>query len=116
ATIIDDEVAKRLADEGYKPSGRSDDAEFLRRVYLDLVGVIPSAAKVEAFLKDTEPNKREKIIDELLADPRFGKFLSETWTNLMLPRESNNRQLDPSPLLQWLAKDFNDGVPLNKIV
>ncbi len=116
AKIIDEEVDKRMVDEGYKPSPRSDDAEFLRRIYLDLVGVIPSAEKVDSFLSDTDSKKREKVIDELLADPRFGKFLAETWTNLLLPRESNNRLLDQSPLLQWLAKDFNDGVPLNKIV
>jgi hypothetical protein len=116
AKIIDDEVAKRMAAEGLSPSARSDDAEFLRRVHLDLVGVIPSADKVEAFLKDADPQKRSKVIDELLNDPRFGKALSEAWSGLMIPRESNNRRLDHTPLQQWLAKDFNANVPLNKLV
>ncbi len=51
AKVIDSEVSRRLAAEGFKPSPRTDDAEFLRRVYLDLIGVIPTADKVEAFLK-----------------------------------------------------------------
>jgi hypothetical protein len=116
AKLIDNQVAKRMVAEGFKPSPRADDAEFLRRVYLDLVGVVPSADKVEAFLADTNPKKREKVIDELLADPRFGTALAEAWSYLMLPRDSNNRLLDPGPLRQWLAKEFNGGVPLNKLV
>jgi hypothetical protein len=116
AKIIDADVAKRMAGEGFKPSPRSDDAEFLRRVYLDLVGVIPTVEKVEAFLKDADPQKRAKVIDELLSDPRFGNFLAESWTGLMLPRESNNRLLDRKALQDWLAKEFNTGTPLNKLV
>ncbi len=114
--LIDSEVAKRMAAEGIKPSPRSADAEFLRRAHLDLVGVIPSADKVDAFLQNKDTDKRAKVIDELLADPRFGKALAEIWSGIMIPRESNNRRLDHTPLQQWLAKQFNDGVPLNKLV
>jgi len=116
AKIIDDQVAKRLAAEGIKSSPRSEDTEFLRRVYLDLVGVIPPADKVEAFLKNNDPKKREQVIEELLADPRFGNFVAETWSVLMLPRQSENRLLDRKALQEWLAKDLNNGVPLNKVV
>lgn len=114
--IIDSEINKRLQAEGIKASPKSDDAEFLRRVYLDLVGVIPTPEKVQEFLKSTDPKKREKVIDELLADPRFGKQLAEMWSGLMIPRESNNRRLDHTPMQQWLAQQFNDNVPLNKLV
>jgi hypothetical protein len=116
AEIIDREVAQRITSEGFKPSPPAQDAEFLRRVYLDLVGVIPTADKVEAFLADSDLKKREKVIDELLDDPRFGTALAETWSGLMLPRESNNRLLSAAPLRSWLAKEFNSGVPLNKLV
>lgn len=116
AKIIDEEVAKRMAAEGFKASPRSEDTEFLRRVHLDLVGTIPSAEKVDAFLKNTDPKKREKVIDELLADPRFGVQISEIWSGQMIPRESNNRRLNHTPFQEWLAKQFNAGVPLNKLV
>src|SRR5690349_19496925 len=61
---IDQEINKRLQAEGIKPSPIADDAEFLRRVYLDITGVIPSADKAAAFLDSKEPNKRAKLIDE----------------------------------------------------
>lgn len=116
AGIIDQEVNKRLSAEGIKASPKSEDTEFLRRVYLDLVGVIPTPDKVEAFLKSTDAKKREKVIDELLADPRFGNSIAEAWSGLMIPRESNNRRLDHTPLQKWLAEEFNKGTPINKLV
>ena len=116
AKHIDDQVAKRLAAENLTPSPRSDDSEFLRRVYLDLVRVIPSAEKVEAFLRDTDPNKRAKLIDELLNDPRFGTSQAEAWSGLLLPRQDNNRRVDHKPLQKWLAQELNANVPFNKLV
>src|SRR5688572_18486333 len=56
AKFIDEQVNARLKEEGVKPSAKSDDAEFLRRVYLDLVGVIPSVEKAKEFLDSTDPH------------------------------------------------------------
>jgi hypothetical protein len=114
--LIDQEINKRIQAENAKSSGLCDDAEFIRRVYLDLVGVIPSVDKVAAFLDSKDANKRTKLIDELLADSRFGHFVGETWTNLMVPRESNNRALNQKPLEDWMAEQFNKNVPLNKAI
>jgi hypothetical protein len=116
AGLIDRDIDSRLAAEKVKPSQPADDAEFLRRVYLDLIGVIPPPEKVSAFLKSSDPAKRAKVIDELLADPRFGTSLAETWSGMLLPRESNNRRLDHQPLQQWLAEGFNSNKPLDKLV
>src|SRR3974390_3698615 len=63
AQVMDRDINARLNEEGLKPSPLSDDGEFLRRVYLDLIGVIPSADKVVAFLDSKDPNKRAKVID-----------------------------------------------------
>jgi Protein of unknown function (DUF1549)/Protein of unknown function (DUF1553) len=116
ARFIDLEIQRRLAEDKTKASPLADDAEFLRRVYLDLVGVIPPIDKVTAFLASKDADKRAKVIDELLADPRFGNSLGERWANLMVPRDSNNRLLSTDPLKRWLAEGFNSGRPLNKIV
>src|SRR5205823_3207132 len=62
--LIDQEINKRIQAEGAKSAGLCDDAEFIRRVYLDLVGVIPSADKVAAFLDSKDANKRSKLIDD----------------------------------------------------
>src|SRR5262245_19300593 len=97
ARLIDQQIQRRLDDAGVKSSPKADDAEFLRRAYLDLVGRIPPAEKVVAFLDSKDPNKRARAIDELLADARYGRWMAETWTNVMVPRESNNRRLKSAP-------------------
>lgn len=113
--LIDQEINQELKAQGYPASSLSEDAEFLRRVYLDLVGVVPEPEKVLAFLNNKDSNKRAKVIDELLADERFGKSMSEVWSGLMIPRESNNRRLDHKPFQDWLAKQFNENRPLDKL-
>ncbi len=116
ARLIDQEVNKRLQVEGAKSSGLCDDAEFIRRAHLDIVGVIPPAAKVTAFLDSKDKDKRIKLIDELLADPRYGNYHAEQWVNMMIPRESNNKKLNSEPLEKWFASKFNSNTPLDKTV
>ncbi len=116
AQIIDREIQRRLAEDSVKPSPVADDAEFLRRIYLDLVGVIPPADKVVAFLDSKVADKRARVVEELLADSRYGRSLAENWTNVMVPRESNNRRLQSQPLHDWMAKSLNDNKPWDKLV
>jgi hypothetical protein len=116
ARVIDEQIQRRLKAEGVTASPKADDAEFLRRVYLDLVGRIPPAEKVVAFLDSKEPDKRAKAVEELLADPRYGRWLAENWVNAMIPRQSNNRFLKSGPLQEWLAENFNKNRPWDKTV
>lgn len=116
AKLIDQEVNKRITREKAKSSGLCDDSEFIRRAYLDLVGVIPTAANVTEFLESKDANKRAKLIDKLLEDPRFGVYQGEQMAILMVPRESNNRALSQKPLEKWLAEQFNTNVPMDKMV
>src|SRR5260370_9230223 len=110
---IDRAIQARLVEEGIKPSPLSDDGEFLRRVYLDLIGVIPPSEKVVDFLDSSDPNKRAKVIDELLEHPRFGTYLGAMWSGLILPRASNTRRLNPTPMQPCLADAFNIPNPLD---
>ena len=64
--LIDAEVRKRLDADQIAPSPVCDDAEFIRRVYLDIAGVVPPADKVSAFLESTDAGKRAQLIDDLL--------------------------------------------------
>jgi hypothetical protein len=77
---------------------------------------VPTADKVTAFLSSKDPQKRAKLIDELLADPRFGSSIAEAWVINMMPRDSNNRLLNQKPLEGWLAAHFNQNTPLDKVV
>ncbi|HZV06388.1 MAG TPA: DUF1549 and DUF1553 domain-containing protein [Gemmataceae bacterium] len=113
---IDTAVDTRLRAEKATPSPRSSDAEFLRRVYLDITGHIPSAEKAAAFLDSREPNKRAKLIDELLAGEDYGKHQADIWQNLLLPRTSDNRAVPFDKMTAWLEKRFKDNKPWDKTV
>jgi len=69
--VIDAETKAAWQREKITPVGRCDDSTFLRRIYLDLVGTVPTYEETKKFLTDADPKKREKLIDRLLADPRF---------------------------------------------
>lgn len=114
--IVDRQISSRLSAEKIPASPRSSDAEFLRRVYLDLVGVIPPREKVAAFLDSNDPRKRSKLIDELLANPGFGRHLADIWDNLLFQRTTDNRAIRVEPLTEWLAEKFNANTPWNTLV
>jgi hypothetical protein len=116
ARKIDQAIDKRLAAEKVSASPRADDAEFLRRAALDITGVIPSTERVTAFLDSKDAAKREKLIDELLASPQYGRHMADVWQHLMLPRDSDNRRLQPAPFVAWLDESFNADKPWDKIV
>jgi hypothetical protein len=116
ARIIDQAVAQRLAAEKVKASPQADDAEFLRRVTLDLAGHIPSAEKAAEFLNSKEPGKRAKVIDELLASDEYGKHMADVWKDLLVKRNSDNRVVSFDPLVEWLAKTFNENKPWDQVV
>lgn len=105
--LVDAEVDKRLAAERLEPSVRCDDAEFVRRAYLDITGVIPTAEKAKAFLDDTSPDKRAKLLDRLLDDPNYGRKNADVWVAKLYPRDSNNRFITPEAFHTWIAGEFN---------
>lgn len=113
---IDQHVAKRLAEDKIPASPVASDAEFLRRVYLDIVGVIPTVDEARAFLDDQDPAKRIKLIDKLLASEKFGEHFADIWQSMMLPRDSANRRLAADPIVSWLKKNFNENKTWDKLV
>lgn len=116
ASAIDRIVDARLQSEQLAASPRASDAEFLRRVYLDIIGVIPPADKAAAFLKDSSPTKYAHVIDELLADSRYGRHMADIWHELLIPVNSDNRRLDSEPIERWLERQFNRNAPWDRFV
>jgi hypothetical protein len=116
AKFIDKAIADKLKAEGVTTAPLTSDAEFLRRVYLDITGHIPSGDKAAAFLDDKDPNKRSKLIDELLASEDYGKHLADIWQALLLPKNSDNRRLDTAPMAKWLEENFNKNQHWNTMV
>lgn len=82
--FIDEAVVAKLESLNLPPSPLCDDATFLRRAYLDTIGVLPRPEEVRAFLADTRPDKRDRLIDDLLTRPEFVDYWSYRWSDLLL--------------------------------
>jgi hypothetical protein len=115
AHVIDAAIQKRLDQEKVPSSPPADDAEFLRRVYLDLTGLVPTQEKVVAFLDSADPDKRSRLIDELLASPEYGRHMAEIWENLLLPRSVDAPKRNTGALNRWLEQAFNSNKPWDQL-
>jgi hypothetical protein len=113
---IDKLINQRLTEAKIPASSLADDAEFIRRATLDIIGRIPEADRVVAFLKDSDPEKRRKLIDELLADSEYGEHFGAVWYHQMIKRDSDNRLLISPNFGNWLADRFNKNAGWNKTV
>ncbi len=116
ARHIDEALDARIRSEQVSLSPPSSDSEFLRRVYLDITGHIPSAEKAAAFLDSRDANKRAKLIDELLDGTGYGKHQADIWQNLLLPRTSDNRAVPFDKMTKWLEESFNANKPWDQTV
>ena len=106
AAQIDRHIAQHWADTGARPAPLTEDAEFVRRVYLDLAGRIPSVAEARAFLGDKRSDKRSRLVEELLGGSRYVAHFTNVWRLLLLPEASNNFQvkLQQSSFESWLKQ------------
>jgi hypothetical protein len=103
---IDREWRRALDRAGVEPAAEADDAEFLRRATLDLTGRVPSWQRARAFLDDRDPDKRRKLVDELLAGPEYGRHAAAVWRDLLAPPDDSAKPR-PDTLSPWLAEQFN---------
>jgi hypothetical protein len=117
ARRIDREIQQQLDAAKIPVSPVADDAEFCRRVHLDIIGRIPSLDRVKAFLESQEPDKRQKLIDELLASPEYGKHFGKIWSDLIVRQEvmESHTTLVPA-FTEALAKSFNENPGWDRIV
>ena len=110
---IDAELRTVWQREKITPAGKAEDTTFLRRVYLDLAGTIPSFDEAKQFLENNDAKKREKLIDKLLADPRFAIQQAQIWDQWFFGRNPPNgdatRKRDG--FRKWLEEQFAKDVP-----
>ncbi|HEV3027478.1 MAG TPA: DUF1549 domain-containing protein [Planctomycetota bacterium] len=84
STLIDKWIRAKWSDAQLKPAGKASEAEFMRRVYLDIVGEIPSLEEAESYLADHGSNKREKLVDTLLKDERYAEHWADIWSGVIV--------------------------------
>jgi len=114
---IDDRLLAEMKEQNVEAAMEADDDEFLRRIWLDLAGGIPSVAEARDYLGDEDPNKRQELIERLLASPATVNHLAETWRSAMLPTGTDPNQFGNSAgLHNWLRKQFSDNMRYDRIV
>jgi hypothetical protein len=92
----------------------ANDADFLRRVYLDLNGTIPSVPSARSFLDDPAANKREALVDRLLARPQFARHIQNVF-NVMLLERRPEKGIPAAEWQEYLRKSFADNKPLDQL-
>src|SRR5262249_38187629 len=90
AARIDQLLGAGLTAAKVEPAPLADDAEFMRRLYLDLGGRIPSVAEARAFLDDPKPDKRRRLVERLLNGPAYVNHFANVWRSLLLPEINTN--------------------------
>ena len=115
---IDNFVLARLEREGLAPSPEADRARLIRRVTLDLTGLPPTPAEVDAFLNDASPAAYEKLVDRLLASPRYGERMAARWLDAARYADTNGYQTDGERSMwrwrDWVIDAFNRNMPFNQ--
>jgi hypothetical protein len=117
---IDELIEARLAKDGVKPAPMADDAEFFRRLSLDVNGRIPSVAQLTDFLDDTRSDKRRLWTDELLDGrdnaPLYVNHFTNLWRRRLLAHTPAQPALVIGPLEGWLRKQVKADTPYDRIV
>ena len=112
AKAIDAAIDAKLAHEKVAPAGPADDAEFLRRAFLDIAGIIPTAERAAAFLDSKDPAKQAKLIDELLELPEYARAAGGLWAGLITTEEPTLKpKFEP-----WLTEQFHKNRPWDAVV
>jgi hypothetical protein len=119
ARVIDQEVAARWTEEQLEPAPPADDAEFLRRTYLNVAGRIPSCTEVQSFLEEKRPEKRRRVVDRLLESPAYPTHLAGVLRVAIVPEVNTDPQLQfqGAPAFdQWLRRRIADNAGYDQIV
>jgi hypothetical protein len=115
---IDSFVLARLEKERIAPAEVADRERLLRRVSLDLVGLPPNVADVDAFLADPSPDAYERVVDRLLASPRYGERWATPWLDAARYADSNGYQRDGHrnvwPYRDWVIRALNADMPFDQ--
>ncbi len=121
-TKIDHFVYAKLADKGLTPSPEADPRTLIRRAYIDLTGLKPTYAEVEAYANDPSPSKYQKLIDTLLASPQYGERWGRHWLDVVRYGEDNPGNITNPPYphawryRDWVIEALNKDVPYDRFV
>jgi hypothetical protein len=114
ANFVDELVFKKLHDLHLTPSTLCDDGVFLRRAYLDLLGILPSLEATKAFFADHRADKRARLIDSLLERPEFADFWALKWSDVLRNEEKTLDRKGVEVFHEWIRQSLLENKPLNE--
>jgi hypothetical protein len=115
--FIDELVFNKLKQVGMPPSEPCDDATFIRRVSVDIAGRLPTLEEVEKFVADTTADKRDKLIDQLLASTEYADYFANKWSAMLRNRRDTPQlQRTTYAFHGWLRDSFQENRPYDRIV
>lgn len=116
ANLVDEQVFAKLKSLRINPSAGVSDDVFLRRVYLDTIGTLPTPEEARRFLGDASSDRRARLIDELLARPEFSDFWALKWADLLRNEEKTMGAKGVWIFQRWLRDLIERDVPLDEMV
>ena len=114
SNFIDKKVWDKLERLGIPPSDLADDATFLRRVFLDVIGTLPTSAEASAFLADAAPDKRAKLIDKLLERPEYADFWAMKWADILKVDKDAVTPQGAVAMTRWIRRQFAENRPYDQ--
>ena len=114
-TLIDGHVWNKLTRLGIPPSPPIDDATFLRRAFLDVIGTLPTPAEARQFLADTAPEKRARLVDALLERPEYVDYWAMKWSDLLKADKLKITPQGTVGLTRWLRRQFAANRPYDEM-
>ncbi|MCG3128693.1 MAG: hypothetical protein CHACPFDD_03583 [Phycisphaerae bacterium] len=115
---IDRFILARLDEAGLRPAPPADRSTLLRRVSLDLIGLPPTIAELDAFEQDRAPDAYEKVVERLLSSPHYGERWARVWLDLARYADTNGYQVDNRrsmwPYRDWVIAALNDDMPFDQ--
>ncbi|HEY1171779.1 MAG TPA: PSD1 and planctomycete cytochrome C domain-containing protein [Verrucomicrobiae bacterium] len=115
---IDNFIAAKLTEHKLKPSSEADRITLIRRVTFDLTGLPPTLKEIEAFVADKSPDAYEKVVDRLLASPRYGEHMARYWLDAARYGDTHGLHLDNErsmwPYRDWVVRAYNENLPFDQ--
>lgn len=116
ASYIDEHVFNKLEQLKISPSEPCTDEEFVRRVYLDVLGLLPSMEESATFVADADPEKRAKLIDQLLERPEYAEFWALKWSDLLRLNNKKVTNEGVHKFRRWVVASIRDNMPYDEFV
>ena len=119
-TLVDKFTQKKWQELGIVPSDAAPDEIFVRRVYLDITGTLPTPAQVKAFFDDQDPAKRDKLIDALVETPEYSFYFANRWADVLRVKRGNNNQTNriyaTFAFHDWIRQSIAQDKPYDQFV